>query len=634
MTRSRTDDHSFGSARPTAHTVRGTPPLLQLTPVDAVSDGAWSLRAGAWCDAGEGADGVPTLGPVWEGKDTMRRAFTTATDAHQALLPVLARALDAVHGTRSDERYWHVVLGPFLVWYLETLLDRLRVLRAAAAADPAPALAATPPTVVQPAVDTRDFMRLASENDTWNRALFERINAAQSILATTEGAAPHAAPPLPAPEHEPLTRLSRLVAATKRAAAPAARRAHVVAHLSYGLGRGDALELALASRGTVQRFEPTVHLPAAPRARDDEMRQALDHHLRIAAGARRTRSGALEDPEARRLYDLALALLPDDLPTSALERLQVTRAHAARLPYRAAGVVISDTGWYFDEVFKVWAAERYARGAMLVSVQHGGGYGAREVDTGEWFERSITDRFLSWGWSGEDVIPLPAPRLTLGLRSAPARGARNGALLWAWNAVPRYVYSLESWPQSGQYLAYLRWQQRFVDALAPQVAERVVYRPYTRDYGWDAVREVIGDRRDLRADTSGNYRFLETLAGASCFLCDNLNTTYLQAVAMDVPTILFWDPTLFPTNAEHRAWEERLADVGVLHRTPESAAAQLARILPDLDVWWSDPVRRRVVDAYRQRYARTDPAWPKAWRTTFGRARRASDHAPAEPGST
>ena len=568
---------------------------------------------------------------VWDPPAALAAAFSRARQAHARVLPILAEALDEVHRSDRGERYWKVVLGPFTIWYLETVLDRLQGVRAAlvaahaagdreaAGATAAAALRANPPAAPAaadpPPADTRDFMRLASESDAWNARLRGRIGALLGERPAAAGRPAPAAAGAPAPGDDPLPEEGGgfdpgpALAAIKRSVTPLLARASTVVHLSYGLGLADALRLALGSGGEVQRFEPVALPLRRERARDEELRSALAHALERGARAARLELGELER--------VALRLLVDDLPATAVERHRQLAARAARVPYRNATQIVSDDGWYFDEVFKAWAAERANAGARLVAVQHGGGYGAREVDTGEWFERSVTDRFISWGWTATGVVPLPSPRLSAGLGRRLGEAREAPTLLWAGNAVPPHVFSYESWPQADQYLAYLAWQKRFLAALSEEVLARLTFRPYTRDYGRDAIGELRRVRPGLQVDAHGKLDFLGALAGSAGFLCDNLNTTYLQAMALDVPTVLFWDPEVFRSNAEHRVWEERLEAVGVLHRTPEDAARHLGALGGDLGRWWLEPDVRRVVLAYRRRYAHAERGWLRTWRAAL-----------------
>ena len=76
---------------------------------------------------------------------------------------------------------------------------------------------------------------------------------------------------------------------------------------------------------------------------------------------------------------------------------------------------MSAIGWYFNEEFKMFAAESAEQGVVLVGVQHGGGYGMLEYLFQEDYELSITDKYFSWGWTRNDchakVVPVSATKL-------------------------------------------------------------------------------------------------------------------------------------------------------------------------------------------------------------------------------
>ena len=63
-------------------------------------------------------------------------------------------------------------------------------------------------------------------------------------------------------------------------------------------------------------------------------------------------------------------------------------------------------------------------------------------------------------------------------------------------------------------------------------------------------------------------------------------TTYLESLAWNVPTIIFWDEYYWELNEEAKPYFELLKSVGIFHSSPQSAARQMVDIWDNVDDWW------------------------------------------------
>ena len=66
-------------------------------------------------------------------------------------------------------------------------------------------------------------------------------------------------------------------------------------------------------------------------------------------------------------------------------------------------------------------------------------------------------------------------------------------------------------------------------------------------------------------------------------------TAHLETLALNVPTIAFWDPRRFELRPSAVPHLQILRAAGIFHDTPESAAAQMARVWDDVAAWWQSP---------------------------------------------
>jgi putative transferase (TIGR04331 family) len=274
--------------------------------------------------------------------------------------------------------------------------------------------------------------------------------------------------------------------------------------------------------------------------------------------------------------------------------------------------VFSATGWYHEEVFKVWAALAAERGARLLGTQHGGNYGIEAVNTSEDFELSIVDRYYTWGWRREDVATptevMPATRLTSGAwRAVPEpRG-----VLFVATVASRYGLRVDAWSR-----AYLEWQDRFAAALDPETGRALRVRLHRDDGGWDMAERWADRAPDVRIE-GWDVPFTQSIASARVVVCDHLSTTYAQALAAGRPTVLFWDPATERMREEARPVFEGLRRAGVLLDTPEDAARTVVAVLADPDGWMADERRRAAISRFVERFAVNTPDAERRWAREF-----------------
>jgi putative transferase (TIGR04331 family) len=537
----------------------------------------------------------------WTSREEVHRAAAYVDELYERVLPLLADDLNRLHGTTYSLRYWRIMLGPWLQVYLPVLYDRFAWISAALAAQPnLTTLLLDPADWVTPN-DTLEFVSHA-KGDRYNLQLFSRLLLAQGCrfpsrrLAETQrdvAASPRqkTIPP------DPKRLLLRTLVSLSRAGA---RRGQVILRASYFSWRQ---ELALLIR-TRCRVWPILTPCATPAAGP------------LNPAARRGLS--VTWPASSPFETVLAALLRTDLPRCFVEGYSLLRAAAKREYPAHARAAFTANAWFYDETFKHWAGEAAADGMLLLGVQHGGNYGSLKFHVSERHEIGIVDRYYSWGWQaatgpkGVKVTPLPATKLS----GRPALGARTDCegLLFGATSTPRYLLQFPFLPQA--FLEYLRWQRRFLDALSPSLLSVLRCRFHREDSGWDMIARWREVSPSVQVET-WDIPFCTSLANSRLYICDNLETTFLEALSSNKPTILFWNPAHTELRTAAEPFYDALRQAAILHDTPESAAGAVRTVYPDVARWWNHP---RTQDARRRfcaQFALTDVRASNVWAATF-----------------
>ena len=82
-------------------------------------------------------------------------------------------------------------------------------------------------------------------------------------------------------------------------------------------------------------------------------------------------------------------------------------------------------------------------------------------------------------------------------------------------------------------------------------------------------------------------------------------TTYLESFTMNVPTVLFWNPSHWELRDSAKPYFELIKEVGIFHETPESAANHIIKIWDNVDKWWTSKPVSDAVNQFCERFSKT-----------------------------
>lgn len=539
-------------------------------------------RVPAWSDLDAGV--APPFGvSVEERASNIAAVKRTAA----ALLPELAAALNRVHGTSHSTRYWEIILGHWLLRCVAMVFNRYGNLVQALGGS------AVDRTIVFDASDyhfaTQDSesFKWACNDDLWNHVLYARILAELGGIALEvkeeplRGIRGFRMPIRSAPQ--PITRRARLAALTSRILPIFSRRTDALIVSTYlPLKERLRLELSLGQFPQVWRspaieaFSPDVDLRARM-AVSTVGYDGFDHLLRV--------------------------LLRELIPTCYLEGYGAMCSTASELPWPSEPrFIYAANNWDTDELFKAWTAMKVERGTPYVTGQHGNNYGTHVWSGAEWWpERSTADRFITWGWSNSDSRNVPAFNFRVAGRKSPATRPDGGLLLVELTLPHR----TEPHDVVSEFGVYQEEQFRFVEALPERVRAQVTVRLYGefRRHTWhddDRWRQ----RSPGTTIETGEAPISSLVAQSRLVVHSYDSTGILEGLALNSPLMCFWHGGLNHLVPLARRDYGLLHTAGILHHTPEDAAASVAKHWDDIDAWWHGEEVQQARAAFCERYSR------------------------------
>jgi len=327
-----------------------------------------------------------------------------------------------------------------------------------------------------------------------------------------------------------------------------------------------------------------------------------EHRLRIA---RRFSDADGQGNTLRR----AVALLA---PLDVLEQHHELTAWAQKSADETTRVCYSANAHQASTSFRHYLYEQKLIGSKVVFHQHGGGNGIDEQHPGEFHDTLIGDVFYSWGWDrpdlGRRVRPLPT--------ALPARHAGK----------PDRRYLLMSLPVTSHFY-------RFQPFLVPHHVDTAVNETASFARGLDADSELCmrssgsatfpmdrlhGATATITID-DGREPGAKAASRASLVVHNYLGTTWLETLAMNIPTVCFFDPKVFRPRESARPYFELLSSAGVLHHSGADAARFVNDLKSDPSSWWSQPEVQDAREKFVARYANFTDNWLPGWIEEFER---------------
>ncbi|TQE84042.1 LIC12162 family transferase [Leptospira noguchii] len=261
-------------------------------------------------------------------------------------------------------------------------------------------------------------------------------------------------------------------------------------------------------------------------------------------------------------------------------------------------------------------ADTVERGGRWYSVQHGGGYGQISNFPLGKIEYFLSNGFISWGWkysqSGykNNIIPLSSPSLSiLGMHER-----KNNEILIITHTYFVYSIRLQSIMLPEMVLDYTNDLINFCEHLSQN--DSYEYKVKTTNMSW-ANHSYLKNKlpKGIEILDLDSFDIVKKMRNSSLCVLDHLGTAYLQSLAMNIPTLLFWNPNHFKESSEFKVFLDLLRGAGILFDDWKAAANKLDEILEiGIEKWWLQDRIQIVRNEFLHNHARISSEWQGEWK--------------------
>jgi putative transferase (TIGR04331 family) len=571
----------------------------------------WNLEAkkilflGSWClgyDKRKDWENLnyEILPHPWDNRERMFRDAEYQKEIYEDSLDILTGLLNEAHGEKHNSRYWRIIIGPWLLHYIQVLHERFLCLNYAFEHYPNLATIGLSEASFKIVGDSWEHV-LGTTQDIYNLQIYTAIiqalgysipkknfdwdwrqkNSGKSLLRNT------------------LTKFRNVCGNLQ---CWWAKRASTLIDLY--VPPYNKFRLMLLTGFRTRWYNP-------PNSEFFKIRTSNgdQHDYRMKLGTLTLRKNS-------QFGNVLIKTLPSFFPLIFLENYHSCRGWLNRhWQGSSPKTLMTGTSLIGNDSFKFLAAKLSENGSKLIGLQHGGGYGSARYTPLEEHEVRVSDEYWSWGWGqGQTCIrSMPSPKLSLlaARRRSHSTKIKN-YILFVGNNNPRYHYRTWSYHIANQGNEYIDWQIIFLNELQLDIREQLIYRPYPADYGWYFINRLKDKCPDVNIDDR-HTSYDEMVSKASLVVCDMNVTGIAESLAANIPTIAFWDRQRNELRPEAEPFFQILRDAGILYHDPGAAAEAVNQKWPELQQWWMQPDVQQAREKFVNRYAYSSGDWEREW---------------------
>lgn len=510
----------------------------------------------------------------WDCRDKLDSDFHYLGELNNQILRELTPQLNLIHGTKRSDKFWRILLGYWLNIYTCVLFDRWSSLRKASSLRSdwqMVELMARPHDYALN--DTLTFVEAATESSLWNHYVFSLLAKYIPSIQLIPGQASYFTAKSQQTTNKNRSLLKVLGINVLRFFQHLFKRSDRFFMINTYLPFLHHLKLELLLR--------QVPIPFTGYSFSSEFNYNSNYRKWSLAVA----------PSADEFGRIVRELLPLFMPRVFLEGFNSLILESSKLPWpKSPEIIFTSNRHFFDDLFKVWAAQKASCGARIIIGEHGG-LGVGLFNGTHRYELSIADIYLTTGWTNKNhnnIRPLGYFRSIIPSK----RNRSTGKALLVCGNMPRFAFDVRSMALSSQTLDYFDDQFRFVSHLPSIIQSKLLVRLCPVDYGWQQKNRWLEHYPSIRFD---DLMQPMKVSASQCrlFIATYNATTYIETLVSNLPTVIFWDPTRWEIKPEAFPYFQIMKNCGIFHSSPKSAALHVSMIWHDVDKWWfSDEVQQ------------------------------------------
>ena len=166
------------------------------------------------------------------------------------------------------------------------------------------------------------------------------------------------------------------------------------------------------------------------------------------------------------------------IPKSYLEDYKSIKESIAKSYWpKSCKKILTAYDYKINEQFKVWTAEMTEQGAKYIILQHGGGFGLEKFSIEEDMQKEMSDTFLTWGWSDMKKSVKKFYSLLLSNQAINQKIGNKDKILIPFHYHGKYSFSISSMPKTNiDRLNKINDIVLFTNSIKKKIQKKIIIR--------------------------------------------------------------------------------------------------------------------------------------------------------------
>ena len=518
---------------------------------------------GAWCALDKELSSVnfEISKYHWSDREKFANDYQYIWNLYNRLLSSVVTSLNSYHGTKHSERYWELVIGPWLITIIPALFDRWESIDLALRSSSCSKVKVNRNVLSD--VLRRDYTSSVNslKDDIYNFSIFSEI-----ILFLKPPGITISYSNVRNPQK------NRKVKFSKRLKI---KLSSVIDYISLKLNPTQRVAIVTSyidKRSLLSIFFGIGQLPNWHKA-------LATFHLSLPEDLL-VRDNNLDFIFKNQFERFLGRQLINFIPASYLENFSILDAKASRYKCSPA-VILTANSHISHDLFKIWSARQVVyRGASLLISSHGGSLKSRYTLFTD-YEEKVCHKRIVWHKSlSIKQVRLPANKF---LGKKPKKSTATGPVTLVGLDMDKYVSGMGSGPLSSLMLEEAKSNATLIRLCRANYSRDVEYYPYPST-NWNVSQILYSEFGEICQ--SNLVSFDEVISESSILICTYPQTTFSGAMMSGNPVVLLISLSYWELDSSFNAVLTALSEANILFWNVESAAAHINQIYDDPLSWW------------------------------------------------
>ena len=493
----------------------------------------------------------------WSDRTKLARDHDYLKELYERVLRWLTIELNRIHNVNHSERYWRIVIGPWLITYIPVVWTRWEEITRVLDQNKSISTVVPINEVLSPIADGYVQAQKLFFSDEWNYLLcLDIIKTLGSDQVSFEKA--------------PVTLKFDFLNKSKS---------------SFKSKIGNFLDKFVGTFNLKNKYRVVIYDSYFPFLRLISIFLKIRQFPRLFRNLHFYPKTLNPDYEMRRKFGhfglagnefekFLSSKIPLDLPLAHVESYSNLNDCVVNLP---TAKIIFTASPFASESFKIWSATQVSSNAKFVASSHGGALISRFAMFNH--EEDISDLKTVWSKPFLDKhIQIAPNKINRNIQTSREKITLIGLEL------PRYPYRAHSGPTGPLMIKEIEQKFEFVSSLSDNSRKDFVFRP-APSAGWD-TRQRFMDKFGKNILSTGNT-LIKDYKKSKLIICSYPQTTFSEAMASGVPVILLYVESCWEFISLFADLREVLSSAKVCFSDPKLAAEHVNNISDQPEVWWN-----------------------------------------------